>query len=477
MGKKQNVLLWMILALMSLSGCGTGSISQSTLFAGDQGKEKKGMATLSVFLQLDDSQGKPLWMRFNSIEITGDQGNHLLQTDPLEVQSNKIGQGQIFLGRQSVPIGRYQGLSFSIAKAALLTGGQRTMLALDTPNIDLQLTGDLYLRQGDSLSLFVTWDTTQSLQGAALFSPALTAAIQDIPLATDLAYISCPDIDTLYVIRTDLNRVCGSLGISGRPTSLSAHPKQNRLFVLSQKQATIKVIELSSNRVVDEIKIPMMLRPNKMVTSPDGDWAYVIESNRDMMVRVDLGKGGLSGRTTLSGKRPHYIAYLTDQKMLAVSAEYAQKITLLDPVTLNETYYIGAGNGAEGVLEFNNFLYVAERKTNTISAYQLPSGVRQGRLTVGSGPVRLAAADNGWYIFAASYDAGEIAILRPGQYNVIKEINVGGAPRNMAFDGQRKWLYVTDEKEGGIIVIDLSTLRVAHRISLGSIPDELVSLQ
>jgi DNA-binding beta-propeller fold protein YncE len=477
MHKKQNILLWLMLVLMGLSGCGTGSVSQNSLLAGDQSKEKKGMATLSVFLHLDDSQGKPLWMRLDSIEITGEEGNHFLQADPVEVQSNKIEQGQLFLGRQSVPIGRYQGLSFSIAKAALLVKGQKTMLALDTPNIDLKLTGDLYLRQGDSLSLFVTWDTTQSLMGTALFSPALTATIQDIPLATDLAYISCPDIDTLYVIRTDLNRVCGSLGIAGRPSSLSVHPAQNRLFVLSRKQATIKVIELSSNRLVDEIKIPMMLKPDKMVTSPDGEWAYVIESRRDLMVRVDLDKGGLSGHTTLSGKRPHFLTYLADQKMLAVSAEHSQKITLLDPVTLNETYYIGVGNGAEGVLQFNNSLYVAERKTNTISAYLLPSGVKQGRLTVGSGPVRLASAENGWYIFATSHDAGEIAIIRPGQYNVIKEIDVGGAPRNMAFDGQRKWLYVTDEKEGGIIVIDLSTLRVVHRISLGAIPDELVTLK
>lgn len=477
MHKNNKVLLLLIIGIMILSGCGTRSISQNSLLAGNHNKGKKGMATLSVFLQLADSQGKPLWMQLNSIEITGAHGNYLLQAAPVEIQSDKIGKGQIFLGRQSVPIGHYQGLSFSIAKAALQLKDHRTMLALDTPQLDLQLPGDLHLRQGDSLSLFITWNTAQSIQGTALFSPALTAAIQEIPLATDLAYISCPDIDTLYVIRTDLNRVCGSLGISGQPTSLSVHPEHNRLYVLTRKEATIKIVELSSNQVVDEIRIPMMRKPSKMVISPDGDWAYVIENKRDLMVRVDLGKGGLSGRVTLSGKHPHYLAYLAGQKILAVSAEYAQNITLIDPATLNEIYHIGAENGAEGVLEFNNSLYVAERKTNTVSAYQLPTGVKQGRLTVGNGPVRLAADNNGRYLFAASYDAGKIAIIRAGQYNVIKEINVGGAPRNMAFDSQRKWLYITDEKKGGITVVDLSTQRVAQRISLGAIPDEIVSLQ
>lgn len=474
---RQKVLLWLTITLMGLTGCGTGSVNQDSFPAGGDSAQKKGMASLSVFLQLEDSRGKSLWMQIDRIEITGSQGNHLLGDTPVEVQSDTIGRGQIFLGRQSVPIGRYQGLQVSIEKAALVAKGQRTMLALETPRVDLHLSGDLHLRQGDSVSVFVTWDTVQSLQGTALFAPALTAAIQAIPLATDLAYISCPEIDTLYVIRTDLNRVCGSLGISGHPTSLSVHPEQNRLYVLTRDNATINVIELSSNLLIDEIRIPMMRHPDKMVTSPDGDWAYVVESKKDLLVRVDLDKGGLSGRTTLSGKRPHYLAYLTGQKMLAVSAAYAQKVTLLDPETLIETHYVGAGNGAEGVFEFNNSLYVAERSTNTISAYHLPSGEQQGRLTVGRGPVRLASVNNGWYIFAASYDAGRIAILRPGQYNVIKEINVGGAPRNMAFDGQRKWLYVTDEKNGGISVIDLSTLRVTHRISLGAIPDELVTLQ
>lgn len=477
MHKNTLFLLWLLILLLPLSGCGTGSTSQDSLFAGKPSTGKKGMATLSVFLQLADSQGKPLWMQLNTLDITGEQGEHPLLAKPLEVHSDKIGKGQLFLGRQSVPIGRYQKLRLSIAKAAVVNKDRRTLLAMDTPTLDLQIPAGLHLRQGDSMSLFVTWNTSQSLQGRALFSPAIHVAIQAIPLATDLGYISCPDIDTLYVIRTDLNRVCGSLGVSGRPTSLSIHPQQNRLFVLATRQATIKIVELTSNRVVDEIKIPMMRKPDKMIISPDGNWAYVIESKRDLLVRVDLDKGGLAGRATLSGKRPHYLTYLAGQKMVAVSAEYAQKITLLDPVSLHETHYLGAGNGADGILEFNNSLYVAESRTNTIAAYQLPTGVKQGRLTVRGGPVRLAADNNGHYLFTTSYNAGKISILHPGQYNVIKEINVGGAPRNMAFDGQRKWLYITDEKKGSITVVDLSSQRVAHRINLGALPEELVILQ
>jgi YVTN family beta-propeller protein len=477
MSKNKTIIIFFLLTLLSLASCSPSDIGQKGLATGALGTEKKEMATLTVFLQLADNRGKSLWMRLDSIAITGNSGTYLIQQEPMELQSDDIRKGQVFLCRQALPVGRYQKLRFSIAKAASLAEGKRMMLALDKPVFELQLPGELSLRKGDSLSLFLKWNTTKSMQGTALFAPVFSAAIQEIPLVKDLAYVSCPDIDTLYVIRTDVNQVCGSFGIFGTPTSLSVFPDQNRLYVLSRENATIHVMELSSNRVVDEIKIPLMRHPDKMVVSPDGDRAYVIESKRDLMVQVDLERGGLAGRTTLSGKRPHFLSYLADQKMLAVSAEYDQKITLIDPNSMKEIHYIGAGNGAEGLLEFANSLYVAERKANTVSAYSLPTGVKQGSLTVGTGPVRLAASRNGKYIFSSSKDAGKITILRPGQYNIIKEVNVGGYPRNMAFDRQRKWLYVTDEKAGGVTVVDLSTQRVVRNIILGATPDELVTLQ
>jgi hypothetical protein len=102
-----------------------------------------------------------------------------------------------------------------------------------------------------------------------------------------------------------------------------------------------------------------------------------------------------------------------------------------------------------------------------VSVHHGNTGASQ-RQTVGLGPSRLLA--HGRTIFVANSVGGTLAILSPGQLTMQKELQVGGTPGEMALSTERNWLYANDGRGNGVVVLDLTSHRVAARIDLQAQP-------
>jgi DNA-binding beta-propeller fold protein YncE len=422
-------------------------------------------------LQVKEPDGPLLWMKIKNLEVRSDTSWLPVRAARQELQSQEIAaSGQIFAGRGGVPAGRYQAMRFTVEEGALEREGKRIFLALDNPVVEINFPAELTLAKEDSPSLFLTWDTSQSLQGMALLSPKMTIATQSIPLVSDLAYVSCPEQDTIYIIRTDRNMVCGSIGVSGKPGSIIANPAQNRLFVLARQEATVKILELTANRQIDQIRVPLSAKPTYMTVSPDAKWAYLLDEMGNSLLRLNLQTGVLGGQAR-TGSRPKFILYMEEQNLLAVSSAYSQKIFLLDPVSLAIVRTIDTGGTPDGLFVRDNYLYVAESSSNSVSVFELPGGRNKGRFNVGSKPRRFAFSNN--HIYIANSGGGTVSVFRPGQLNISRDVRVGGMPFEMDVSPARQWLYVCDAHSGGVTVIDLSLNKVVGRIELGAVPDTL----
>ncbi|MCB2183809.1 MAG: YncE family protein [Desulfobulbaceae bacterium] len=465
-------LLLFLLAIGGLSGCA----QQGPAVKRDQSslslQDSPGDVKISVFMSLKDQLGPSLMMQVDGLELFAGEAWVPLSLSRREITSREIvTTGQIIVGRGGVPAGRYRKLRLRIKKAALERLGENIFLATDEPFFDFILPADLALRKGDSSSLFLTWDTASSVQNKAMFMPKMNVATQSIPLTTDLAYVACPEINTLYIIRTDKNRVCGSIGISGGPVCLAANVKRNRLYVLSPGDSSIKIIELTSNRQLDQMRIPHIQQATYMAVSPDGDWAYILDEKGDQLLRLDLNSGGLAGSIRL-GSRPRFVTYLENENFLAVSTAYSQEVLFLDPDTLSILKTFSTGGSPDGVIVQDGVLYIAEDSTSTVTAYDLNRGGSQYRVNVGRRPRRFVFANNRLYL--SNYGSGSVSILRAGQLNVLRELKVGDRPYEMVVYPARQWLYVGEQAGRGISVIDLSSSKVVQTIELGTSVSDLV---
>lgn len=409
---------------------------------------------------------------FDSIEaFDGSQWVSLI-AQPLTVTSDQAVRGAL-LDRVQVPEAQYQRVRFRITQAVLEKDGRDSVLQPSTQAVEYPLGKTLSLDKGDSITLFLNWDIALSMSKTPQFVPSFNFTEQQIPLTTELAFVSCPEINTVYIIRTDQNRICGSWGILGSPTSVHASKSENTLYVLASDQSAIVMVELSSGKIRDRIRIPMATHPSFMTIDPVGRNAYLVDQSTGMVFRVNLDTGSLAAQVRL-GDRLDYCVFLDESKIVAVSSFQSQKVFLLEPLTLRIRQSIAVGNKPEGVVAHAGNLYVAESRSNTVGMYS-PSGGASLRQNTGLGPSRILVHDR--TMFVANSQGGSISMLRPEQLTVIKEITTGGAPGEMAVSIARNWLYAADSSGGAVTVIDLSSQKVEGGIDLRAKPFDIAVIQ
>jgi DNA-binding beta-propeller fold protein YncE len=431
-------------------------------------------ARLAVFLHLRQSSAPAVSITLSSVEILAGEGWVPLTSRPVTIDAAQIGTGQMFVAGHGVPVGAIDRLRFVIENASIVKGGKEIALTSVEPVIEMILPADLDIGKGDSETLFVTWDVLASLQGTTSLNPVMSAVQQDVRLTTDLAYVACPGINTVYVVRTDKNWVVGSIGIQGNPIYLAVDGSQDRLYVLTGNDGDIKVIETTSNKMVDRFKIPLIYDPSFMVMSPDGLWGYIVEKRSEYLYKVDLRSGSLADRVHL-GVETGYVNYLNEQHKLAVSSALANKVLLVDPDSLAILGAITVGNAPEGVAVWEGQLYVAESRARKVTVYDLNRGVVRNRINVGLTPKRVLASAN--RIFVVNYGDKTISVVQPGQFAAYKEIHLGGTPLEMAVAGNQRWLYVGEKELMGLRIIDPTSGQVTGFVELGAVPLGLSVLQ
>jgi YVTN family beta-propeller protein len=467
------VLTFIALTLLGSCQPSVNSASQPTA---DPKRDGNDTARLSLFLNLKEPAGPGIRLEITNIEVLAENIWLPITEGPLVLDSEEIAAKQFFVGGRWVPPGLYERLRFTLSKGSALKGqGKYEAVSFDPFIVELAFPSPFLLSKNDSQSLFLTWDVQESQVGADSLLPALTIALSLKQLIADLIYVACPDIDTIFIIRTDKNWVADSFGIKGRPTHLAIDPdpSRQRLYVFASRDSTIKVVNISSQRIVDTFYIPNVGVSAFMTVNPDARLAYVFDERNNNLNRLDLLTGNLLTRLRL-GYRPQYATYLSDSNLLAVSSALSQFISVHDPINLTQVKNI-ACNSPDGLLAMNNQLYIAESGANSVSIYDFASNRIQSRLAVGYTPRRLLY--NGNKIYVSNYGSGSLSVILPGQLGVSREILGLGQPLEMAFNQNNRWLYVGDDQKGGLAVIDTSTDQLIKYINLGAQPAGMAVIQ
>lgn len=432
---------------------------------------------INAFLALKDSRAPAVRMEIGKLEISADNLWLPLLRAATALDSTIIDDGQIFLDGVQVPPGLYQKIRITVTQAWVrnIAGEWETLLSEPLVQV-ISLAEGLGLDSHDSRSLFFVWDVEESLARLDGFYPMLSAtpALRQIP--RDLIYVSCPDIDTVFVIRGDNRRVVDSFGMKGRPAWIAIDRAEagELLYVLTPGDRMVKAVDLSSYRIVNFFQVPLNDNPTFMTIDPAGNNAYLLDERSGYLSRMDLRSGSIMARS-LVGFRPQYAKFIEERNLLAVSLAASQKVLLLDPMSLAVRGSLSTGASPQGIMVSANRMYVAEQGDNTVSVFDLGSQTSQERIAVGYDPVRLL--DSGNHIYVSQEQEGTLAVLVPGQLGVIQEIHDMGQPREMAYHPFFRHVYVTDRVRGGLSVVDVNSNMVMLRISLGAMPFALAVSQ
>ena len=466
-------LAGMIMLLAMLGGClpqNWQASSPPTVVGPPPGDS----ARINCFLVLKDDQGPAIQLEIASLDVLAGDVWLPLSRGPLTLDSTAIGRGQVFLGGEYVTPGSYRRLRMEVAGGRRQTvDGGIAKIANAPFTVEMSLSGELPLQAGDSRTLLFTWDVEKSLATGDSVQPALTVVPSLREQLGDRVFVSCPDIDTVFVVRADDNWVVDSFGLRGRPTYLAVAPDATpqRLYVLTPGDRKVKIVDTSSGRTVNDFTVPLNDTPNFMVISPDGAAVFLLDEESGYLSRMDLANGRIDARI-LVGYGPDSVMYLPDQGLLAVSLSLSQQVVLLDPLSLAVKRTLRTGSNPQGLAVSGNQLYVAENDDNTVSVIDLSDFKTVGRVAVGFGPRRLLSTDNQLYV--SNQQEGTLSVLMSGQLGVVQVLSGFGRPLEMAFDQFYQQLYVTDEENNALDIVKGSTNRLLGRLSLGAKPLGLV---
>ena len=467
---RTHLLVLAILLQAMLVGCVSIDKKVSGSPLAEPGGDPLHTARLSCFLTLKDTQGPAIRLEVTGLEVFVNDLWLPLASGPLKIDSTEIGTGQLFLGGRAVPPGYYNKLRLTITKRELQNSADQYVVIQGEPlQVEMNFPNGLNLDAEDSRSIHIIWDVQKSLETDNTFDPILTVIQPGRQLPVNLVFVSCPDIDTVFIVRADKNWVVDSFGLKGRPTYLAVdrNSSNQRLYVLASRDRMVKVVDLSIYRVVDFFQAPLNSKPTFMTISPDGQSAYLLDENSGYLSRIDLTTGQSMAHIH-TGYRPHFAAYLEKQHLLAVSLSLSQKVLLLDPESLSVLKTISVGNAPAGMAVSENQLFVAESGDNTVSVHDLDSGANLAKIYVGFGPHHMALTDD--QIFVSNYLGGSLSYFNPatGEFGVAQEISGLGRPEDMAYDQFFNRLYVVDGDSAGLSVIDVNSTRLLGHISLGA---------
>lgn len=396
-----------------------------------------------------------------------------LRAEPQRLERREIEGRQLLLGMGAFPVGECTRIRFNLRDIRIAGAAGAD---LEDRTLELPLARPFGLSGSGSTCLFVDWHLAPPAPGEARFAPRFTAGAQELPLGEDLVYVVCDDIDTLYMVRADTGFVVAALGLPGPLGELAVDNGRRRLYVLSSGDRAIHVIGSANTQYLERIPLSITVRPRNLCLSADGATAYVSDAATNRVVKVDLESGLIAAQATV-GFRPERVHYFESdgRPWLAVSSPTAQRVYLLNAETLAPPVReIPAGLGADGLLFFNDRIYVAERGGGSVSSFDHRSGRQLSRISVGLEPVYLLGVDNKVYV-SNQRDAA-LSVINVGQMSTSRSIPVGSPPYVLAASERRRQLFIAHRSDQSLSVLDLSGERIVGKTMLGGTPYSLAIL-
>jgi len=256
------------------------------------------------------------------------------------------------------------------------------------------------------------------------------------PAGTRL-YVANGHDNTVSVVDTISNTIVATFPVQVFPVAIAVNPAGTAVYVTNSSSDTVSVIATSNNAVI--ATIPVSHGPQGIAIHPSGKWIYSLATN-DQYVSVIDADSNLVVETFRVGNNPWFAIFNADASLMYVSGSGA--IYIVDTLTNKVTRTIAAASlGVEGIDQI---------------------------VTSPQGDVLYAHATNG------SLTNDSVLILDPQSFAVVNRIPVGLHGLHLALDPSGTRLYVSNQGDDNVSVIDTGTQKVIATIAARSNPRPMV---
>jgi len=312
---------------------------------------------------------------------------------------------------------------------------------------------------------------------------------------------------TVFMFDTVLQRLAGTLSVNKGTSHLAVHPRSGRVYVCERSTHSMVRLDGETLRMRDRIatgespNLPAAAEDGSVVILPGRNGiltaayddeeirsvnlaiggqpsastidhaarrAYVPDTARNLLVTVDLERGGVLAETPV-GDGPSHPAVTPDDAMICIANSRSHDISLVDARTFQVFATIPSGEAAHqtSVTADGKVLLVANFFEDSVSVVDLPSRTRVAVVPVGPYPHGLDVAPGDRYAVATHFGDQWVSIIDVAARKVAARVPAGLGSSHTAFSPEADRAYVANSIANTITVIDLNNLEAIAQIAAG----------
>jgi YVTN family beta-propeller protein len=268
----------------------------------------------------------------------------------------------------------------------------------------------------------------------------------------------------------------------------SAQTSSNGLLVVANKGTnSLGIIDPVAGKQLAEVP-EGGVTGHEVTTSPDGKLAYVpIYGNSGVgqpgtdgsnLVVIDLAARKVVGNIDFGkGVRPHLPVIGPKNKLLYVSTELNQTISIIDPTTLKIIGSVPTGQEQShmfAITRDGRRAYTANVGPGTVSVLDLDARKTITIIPVSGQIQRISLSVDDKLAFTSDVTKPQLAVIDTATNKVKTWIPLPGLGYGSAPTPDGKWLVIALPLVHQVGVIDLTTMKVARTIDLPTRPQEVV---
>ena len=310
----------------------------------------------------------------------------------------------------------------------------------------------------------------------------LPAASQSLRL-----YVDNSRGDSISVVDLSTFKLIEDIKVGVHPHGLAVAQSGNTLFATVESDHTLKVVDLRTNKVTGVVKLQG--RPNQCAVTPDEKYVIVPIRDRDAVDIVNLST--LKIEKELPIKEPHNGVSIASNRFIYVSSMGGNEIDLIDLEKLEYSQHIHVGGRPRpfAVSSDQKTMYVALANLHGFVKIDIRHDAVIHKIEIpikNTAPAKphpfetpdtrthgLALTPNGKELWFTSLPDTSVYIYDLEKQNIVGSVPTGDGPNWIVFSPDGKLAAVSNTDSNDVSIIDVLKRVEVSRTKVGAAPKRL----
>lgn len=257
---------------------------------------------------------------------------------------------------------------------------------------------------------------------------------------------------------------------------LAAAPSlaSGRLFVVSKQNRTLEVYDAATGKRL--LEVPVEGEPHEVAVSPDGNFAYVadFEGIKNTLSVVDVAAGTVAAKVNMAPSyKPHGMDLTADGSRLYVTCEASRVVVEFDTAARKVLRRFPINEHATHILALSpdeKTVYAASSDAGNVALIDVAQGEVMRSVLSGKGCEGIAVAPDGREMWTSNRVSQTLAVIDLEARKRVQTLPCVGNPLRIQMTPDGATVVATCAVAGQLAVFDRAKRAETGRIDVGDFP-------